>query len=78
MLAKNWWLARNWSQKLHATGGQWHIICTRVAASRMQIVPVWLPVACNMNKIDGNFHATGGHTSTICMRLAATLTRNKQ
>ena len=36
-------------QSMHATGGQSHINCTRVAASRMQIVPVWPPVACNMN-----------------------------
>ncbi len=48
------------------------IDCSRVAASRMQIVPAWPPVACNMNKIDGNLHATGSHVDTICMRLAAT------
>jgi hypothetical protein len=46
--------------------------CTRVAASRLQIVPAWPPVSCNMNKIDGNLHATGGHAGTICMRLVAT------
>jgi hypothetical protein len=59
-------------QNLHATGGQWHINCSRVAASHMQIVLAWLPVACNMNKIDRNMHATGGHAGTICMRLAVT------
>jgi hypothetical protein len=37
----------------------------------MQIVPVWPPVACNMNKIDGNLPATGGHAGAICMQLAA-------
>ncbi len=30
-------------QNLHATGGQSHIICSCVAASCMQIVPVWPP-----------------------------------
>jgi hypothetical protein len=38
----------------------------------MQILPVWLPVACDMNKIDGNLPASGGHLGTICMRLAVT------
>jgi hypothetical protein len=56
-------------QNLHATGGQSHNNCTEVTASRMQIVPSWPPVACNMYKIDGNLHVTGGHAGTICMRL---------
>ncbi len=43
-----------------------------MAASRKQFVPAWPPVACNMNKTDGNLPATGGHAGTICMRLAAT------
>jgi hypothetical protein len=47
--------------KLYPSGRQSHINCTQVAASRMQIVPEWSPVACN-----------GGHMGTICMRLAAT------
>ncbi len=67
MLAKNWQLCI-----VLAASGQLHINCTRVAASHMQIVPAWPPVACNKNKIDGNLPATGGHTGTICMRLAAT------
>ncbi len=40
---------------------QMHINCIRVAASRMQFVPQWPPVAWNMNKIGRNLHATGGH-----------------
>jgi hypothetical protein len=44
----------------------------RLAASRIQIAPEWPPVACNMNKTDGNSPATGGHAGTICVRLAAT------
>jgi hypothetical protein len=58
--------------KLHATSGQSHINCTRVADSRMKILLAWPPVAYNMNKIGRNLHATGGHAGTICMRLAAT------
>jgi hypothetical protein len=49
---------RKGMQSLHAFGGQSHIICIRVAASRMQIVPVWPPFAFNMNKINRNLHAT--------------------
>ncbi len=60
-------------QSLHTTGGQSHINWTRVASSRMLIVPAWPPVAWSMNKIDGNLHATVGHAGTICMQLAATL-----
>ncbi len=64
---------------LHATGAyiftqvaaSWMQI-TRVAASRMQIVPTWPIVACNMNKNEGNLHATGGYAGTTCMQLAAT------
>ncbi len=62
-------------QSLHATGCQLHVNCTRVAASCMQIVPGWPPVACHMNKIDWNLHATDGH-GTICMWLAATRVQN--
>ncbi len=60
------------SYSLHATGSQSHINCTRVAANRMQIVPVWPPVTCNINKVGRNLHATGGHAGTICMQPAAT------
>ncbi len=63
---------RQHAQKLDATGGQSHTNCSRVAASRMQIVPEWPPVACNMNKIDGNLPVNGGHSGTICMPLAST------
>jgi hypothetical protein len=65
-------------QSLHAIGGQSHIIFTRVAASRMKIVPAWPPVACNMNKIGQNLDATDGHAGTICMRLAATRLQDKK
>jgi hypothetical protein len=58
--------------KLYPSDRQSHINCTRVAASHMQIVPAWPPVACNMNKIGRNLHATGGPAGTICMQLAAT------
>jgi hypothetical protein len=57
-------------QNLDATGSQSLTNCTRVAASCMQIVPGWPPVACNMNKINGNLHATGSHSGTMCMLLA--------
>ncbi len=57
--------------KLYPRGRQLHIICTRVAASHMQTVPLWPSVAYNMNKNRRNLHATGGHAGTFCMRLAA-------
>jgi hypothetical protein len=60
-------------QNLDATSDQSLTNCTRVSGSRMQIVPVWPPVACNMNKIDGNLHATGGNLGTIGMRQLGTL-----
>ncbi len=43
--------------------------CTRVAASRIQIVPAWPPVACKLRSILVALHATGGHASTICCHL---------
>ncbi len=58
-------------QNLHATCGQSLINVNRLAASRMQIAPVWPPVTSKINKIDGNLPATGGHMGTIWMRLAA-------
>ncbi len=69
VLAKNWLLAHakfacDWrpvAYKLYPSGRQSHINCTRVAASRMQIVPAWPPVACNIIK-----------SPEICMGLAAT------
>ncbi len=45
---------------------------SRVAASRMQIVPAWPPVAGKLPSISFMLHATGGHSGTICIRLAAT------
>ncbi len=57
-------------QKVQATGGQSHANCIQVAASRMQIVPAWPPVACNMNKIDGNLPATGGHIDKKFVKVA--------
>ncbi len=33
----------------------------RLTVSHIKFVPEWPPVACNMNKIDGNLHAPGGH-----------------
>ncbi len=65
-------------KSLYVTGSQSHINCTRVVASRMQIVLAWPPVACNMNKINGNLHATGSHAGTICMQLAATRLQDKR
>jgi hypothetical protein len=59
-------------QELHATGGQSHSNWTLVAVDRMQIVPTWPPVTCNMNKTDSNLPAPGGHAGSICMWLAAT------
>jgi hypothetical protein len=51
-----------------------------VAASRMQIVPVWPPVAGNMNNIEGNLHATGGtQVQFACdLRPPSYKTRDKQ
>jgi hypothetical protein len=46
--------------------------CNRVAASRMQIVLAWLPVACKFRPFLFMLHATGGHAGTIFIRLAAT------
>ncbi len=46
--------------------------CNRVAASRMQIVPAWLPVACKFWLILFMLHATAGHVGTICMQLGTT------
>jgi hypothetical protein len=46
--------------------------CNRVAASCMQIVPAWPPVACIVLPILFMLHATGGHVGTICMLLATT------
>ncbi len=64
-------LACDWqpvTYKLYLSGRKSHIICTWVAASWMQIVPVWPPVACNMNKNGRNLHATGGHAGAICVK----------
>jgi hypothetical protein len=47
-------------------GRQSRTNCSRVAASRAQIVPGWPPVACKMSKVGGHFPATGGHPSIIC------------
>jgi hypothetical protein len=70
--ARNWPLAHAkfaspWqpvAYKLCPSGHQSHMNCTWVAASRMQIVPAWLPVACNMNKINRNLHATVASSRT--------------
>jgi hypothetical protein len=51
-------------QILHATDGQSHINCTRVAASRMQISVDFIHVAFYWRL------ATSGHSGTIYMRLA--------
>ncbi len=64
--------------KLYPSGRQSHSNCTCVADNRMQIVPTWLPVACNMNEIDRNLHATGSHVVTICMRLVAPRFQDKR
>jgi hypothetical protein len=70
VLAKNWRLctavaacACKNNMRLAAS----RILCLcRLAASCIQIVPGWPPVACNMN--GRNLPATGGHSSTICMQ----------
>jgi hypothetical protein len=46
--------------------------CTQVAASRMQIVPEWLPVACKLHPLGRQLHATCIKSTEICMLLAAT------
>ena len=48
----------------------------RLAASRIQFVQGWPPVACNTSKNGGHLPATGGHPGTIWMRLAASRPRN--
>ncbi len=57
---------------LQPSGRQSYANCIRVAASRMQIVPVWPPVACKFRPILFMLHVTGSHTGTICMQLVAT------
>ncbi len=57
---------------LQPSGRQSYANCTRVAASRMQIVPAWPPVVCKFRPILFMLLATGGHWSTIYMRLVAT------
>jgi hypothetical protein len=46
--------------------------CTRVAASRMQIVPEWQPVACKLYLRGRRSHANFGRFHSRCMLLAAT------
>ncbi len=65
VLAKNWRLAQ---AKLHATGGQSHINFTRVAASRMQIVPEWLSVAWKLYPCGRQSQATWIKLAEICKR----------
>ncbi len=65
-------------QSLHATGGHSHINCTRVAASRMQIVPQWQPVACKLYPRGHQSHATWIKLAEICMRLEATRLQDKR
>jgi hypothetical protein len=50
-------LAAGRIQKVHATGGQSHTNCTQVAASHMQIVPEWPPVACKLYTCGRQSHA---------------------
>ncbi len=65
-------------QSLLATGGLSHINCTRVATSRMQIVPQWLQVACKLYPCGRQSHATWIKLIEICMRLAATWLQDKR
>ncbi len=46
--------------------------CNRVAASCMQIVPEWPPVACKLHPRGCQSHAKFGRFYSYCMRLAAT------
>ncbi len=75
-LSKSWrlymQLAASRMQKLDATGRQSHTYCTRVAASRLQIVPAWPPIACKLYLRGRQSHATWIKSTGICMRLAAT------
>ncbi len=71
-LQKTGGFVRNWPLVHAKFACDW-----RPSASRIQIVPAWPSVTCNMNKIDWrprgyNLHATNGHSGTIFMRLAAT------
>ncbi len=76
VLAKNWRLC----MQLATSACK---VCMRLAASRMQILPEWPPLACKLYPSGRQTHATwiksaeiflatGGHTGIICMRLAAT------
>ncbi len=44
--------------KLYPSGRQLHINCTRVAASRIYIVPEWSLVACKLYPSERRWHAT--------------------
>jgi hypothetical protein len=60
-------------RQYRATGDQTHSNCTRVATSRIQILPAaWLHPGKFLS-ILFMLHATGSHAGTICKRLAATL-----
>ncbi len=58
--------------KLYPSGHQSQANCTRVAASRRQILADFIHVACDWRPRGYNLHATGGHMGTIYMQLAAT------
>ncbi len=65
-------------QSFHATGGQSHINCTRVATSSMWIVPSWPPVACKLYPRGRQSHATWIKSAKICMWLADTRVQDKR
>ncbi len=48
------------------------VSCNRVAASRIQIVSKWLPVACKLYPHGRQLHANFCPFYSCCMRLAAT------
>jgi hypothetical protein len=51
--------------KLYLSGRQLHANCTRVAASRMQILADFIHVACDWRPHGYNLYETGGHLGTI-------------
>jgi hypothetical protein len=48
------------------------IFLCHVAASHMQIIPEWPPIAVKFPSILFMLPGTGGHAGTICMQWAAT------
>jgi hypothetical protein len=69
VLAKNWRLCTQMAAS--ACKVSMRLNCTRVAASCMQIVPEWPPVACKFYLRGRQSHGAWIKLAEFCMRLAA-------